>query len=322
MRSVAIVLAIAAVMMAAGAAAAYSFNAQVGFTASADDDGDVIVDVTGALPTELTYRIMKDADRPDRIYIFLDENYPGLQSYRDQRKSLTTFSEMMSRRGYENIEFIEADKLRTIVYDPSAAANSGLMMTGGAIPRDIYTSATDNGVRTWLANGGTLYWSGPDIGRFCDIGDGEECKDYGTGMFGGSVNYTDGDPYLVTKATDISLEMGFAGERAKYGLVADYPGSRVLGLYDDYSSFSVLPVDSGRLYLFGTNFDEYDVEKVASIADYISAGITEKTEILESSELHKGYWDQTFNIGKVDAGDSVYITSGSPVSAKGRFFQF
>ncbi len=314
MRSLVVVLAVSAVILAAGAAAAYAFNPQVGFTASADDEGNVIVDVNGAWPAELTYRVMENTERPDRICVFLDENYPGLQSYRAQKKSLTTFEEMMSRRGYDNIEFVELAGLKQILGDTSSAPGTGLMMTGGALPADV----TQETIRMWMENGGTLYWSGPDIGRFLD--DGEDTKDTGSGMFGTAVNYTPDDPYLVTKATDISEEMGFAGERARFGLASDYPGSRVLGLYDDYSSLSVLSIGAGRLYLFGTNFDEYDVEKAASIADIVAAGITEDTVIKDRGDLHKGYWDQTFNLGKVDPGSSVYITSGSPVSAKGRCF--
>ena len=314
MRSVIIVLAVSAVILAAGAATAYSFNPQVGFNASVDGDGDVIVDVNGAWPAELTYLVMENAERPDKICIFLDEKYPGLQSFRAQKKSLTTFEEMMSRRGYDSIEFVELAGLKQILGDLSSAPGTGLMMTGGALPDDV----TQEAVRTWMESGGTLYWSGPDIGRFHD--DGEETKDIGLGMFGTAVNYSLDDPYLVTEATDISLMMGFAGERARFGLASDYPGSRILGLYDDYSSLSVLPMDAGRLYLFGTNFDEYDVEKAASIADIIAAGITENTVIKDRGDLHKGYWDQTFDIGKVDPGSSVYITSGSPVSAKARCF--
>ena len=322
MKAVPIVLAIAAVILVAGAATAYAFNPQVGFTVSADAEGNAVIDVNGALPADLTYRILDGSDRPDRIYIFLDEKYPGLQSYREQKRSLTTFEEMMSRRGYSEIEVIQVERLQELVNDPSAASTSGLVMTGGAIPDVIYPNDTDNGIRTWMANGGTLYWSGPDIGRFRDPGNGEECKDLGAGMFGDSVNYAENDPYLVTKASDISVEMGFAGERAKFGLRADYAGSRVLGLYGDYSSLSVLPVDLGRLYLFGTNFDEYDVEAVSAIADIVVCGITESTTIIDSSSLSKGYGDQSFSIGKVDPGRCVYVTSGSPVSAKGRLFAF
>ncbi|MBO7409796.1 MAG: hypothetical protein J6T68_02550 [Candidatus Methanomethylophilaceae archaeon] len=314
MRSFIVVLAVSAVILAAGAATAYAFNPQVGFTASVNGDGDVIVDVNGAWPAELTYRVMENAERPDRICIFLDEEYPGMQSYRAQKKSLTTFEEMMSRRGYDSIEFVELPGLKQILTDTSAAPGTGLMMTGGALPDDV----TQDMVRTWMESGGTLYWSGPDIGRFVD--DGEEVKDTGTGMFGASVNYTEDDPYLVTEASDIALEMGFAGSRARYGLVSDYPGSKVLGLYDDYSSLSVLSMGAGRLYLFGTNFDEYDVEKAAAIADIVAAGITENTVITDRGELHKGYWDQSFDIGNTNPGSSVYITSGSPVSAKGRCF--
>jgi len=187
-RSVIIVLAVSAVILAAGAATAYSFNPQVGFNASVDGDGDVIVDVNGAWPAELTYLVMENAERPDKICIFLDEKYPGLQSFRAQKKSLTTFEEMMSRRGYDSIEFVELAGLKQILGDLSSAPGTGLMMTGGALPDDV----TQEAVRTWMESGGTLYWSGPDIGRFHD--DGEETKDIGLGMFGTAVNYSLDDP--------------------------------------------------------------------------------------------------------------------------------
>ena len=320
MRADVIVLAIAALLLTGGAIAAYTYNPDIGFDAYVDDDGDTTIEITGTFPAEVTYRVLSDTHVPDRIYIFLDEKYPGLIYHRDQRKALTTFADMLSKRGYDNTEFIDSAKLAQIISDPAIAASSGLMMTGGAIPSNIYPDDSTNGVLTWISNGGTLYWSGPDIGMYRDTG--EECIKTGCSFFGTAVNYQPDRYYLVSDASEVAEFMEFSDKHAEYGLSVDYTANptRILGLSGDYSSLSVTQIGSGRVYLFGNYFDRYDIENMTAIADMVVCGITEDTVLVEKGMLSKEYGAHKFSIGKVDPGSTVYVTLGKPVTERGEAF--
>ena len=320
MRADYIVLVIAALLLTGGAIAAYTYNPDIGFDAYADEDGNTTIEITGTFPAEVAYRVLSGTHVPDRIYILLDEKYPGLAGYRDQRKALTTFVDMLSNRGYDNTEIIDSKKLAQIISDPAVAASSGLMMTGGAIPSNIYPDDSSNGVLTWISNGGTLYWSGPDIGMYRDTG--TECVKTGSSYFGTAMNCQIDKDYLVSDASDVAEFMEFSDKHAEYGLSAGYSANptRIMGLFGDYSSLSVTGIDSGRVYLFGAYFDRYDIENMTAIADMVVCGITEDTVLVEKGMLSKEYGTHSFSIGKVAAGSTVYVTLGKPVTERGEAF--
>ena len=320
MRADILVLAIAALLLTGGAIAAYTYNPDIGFDAYVNDDSDTVIEITGTFPAEVAYRVLSNTSVPDRIYIFLDEKYPGLTGYRDQRKTLTTFADMLSKRGYVSTEIIDSVKLAQIISDPSEAASSGLMMTGGAIPANIFPDDSDNGILTWISNGGTLYWSGPDIGMYRDTG--EECVQTSCTYFGTAMNYQPDKEYLVSDASEVAEFMEFSDKHAEYGLSADYSANptRMMGLYGDYSSLSVTGIGSGRVYLFGNYLDRYDIENLTAIADMVVCGITEDTVLVEKGMLSKEYGTQKFNIGSIAVGSTVYVTLGKPVTERGETF--
>ena len=320
MRADVIVLVIAALMLTGGAIGAYTYNPDIGFDAHVDDDGDTIIEITGKFPAEVAYRVLSDTSVPDKIYIFLDEKYPGLTGFRDQKKTLTTLADMLSKRGYDNTEIIDSVKLAQIISDPSVAASSGLIMTGGSIPVNVFPDDSNNGILTWISNGGTLYWSGPDIGMYRDTG--EECVLTSCTYFGAAMNYQIDAEYLVSDASEVAEFMEFSDKHAEFGLSVNYSANptRIMGLYGDYSSLSVTEIGSGRVYLFGNYLDRYDIENLTAIADMVVCGITEDTVLVEKGMLSKEYGTQKYNIGSIAAGSTVYVTLGKPVTERGEAF--
>ncbi len=318
MKPTTVILAVAAVIMVAGASFAYFYNPGTGFSVEYDS-GTAEVTVTGAIPMEICYRVLSDTDVPDRIYLYLDEDYTGgLLSYSTQEKNLKSLKGLLSDRGYENVEFINAEDLAHLCSDASSAPSCAIIMTCGAVPDTVYPDDSNNGLLTWMDNGGTLWWCGPDIGMYRADANGE-CKETGNGYFGEDVNNSD-KAYTVSEVSDISGFMDFVDCRAEYGLRSDYPGSRVIGLYGDYSALSVVSIGSGRAYIMGSFLNGLYVEDVYALADIIVCGITEDTVLKDSGTYHKGYGDGGFDITGTSSGDTVYLTAGKTVSVCGRAF--
>ena len=319
MRAMAIILAVAAAVMVAGATFAYCFDSNIGFSVE-DRGGSAEVTVTGTLPSDVRYRVLSDTSVPERIYLYLDADYTGgFVAYRDQDRTLTSLKNLLSDRGYCSVEFADAERLAQLCFDASAASSSGIVMMSGAVPDKIYPNDSENGLVTWLSNGGTLYWSGPDMGMYRADAHGDNVKTSG-GYFGDAVNDSDDKDCLVSKVSDIAGVMGFSGSRAEYGLKADYAGSRVLGLYDDYSSFSVVPVLAGRMYILGNYLHSLTVEDFYVFADIVVCGIDEDTVVKDTGVYHKGYGKCSFTVDGVSAGDSIYVSAGKTVSVGGKLF--
>lgn len=323
MKAIPVVLAVACAVMVAGAAFAYCYQPDTGFSVSDDGTGNATVSVSGTLPAEVAYRLLSGTEIPERIYLFLDSDYTGgFVSYREQERMLSSFREMMCERGYHDTEFIDSERLAQLCSDSSEAPHRGIMMVCEAVPANIYPDVSDNGLEAWMANGGTLYWAGPDMGLYRADADGGNEKVEGGGFFGDAVNHSDDKSYSVSRETDISEAMGFACGHAEYGLKADYPGSVVLGLYDDYSSLSVVPAGLGRIYVLGCPMSSLDVESLYTYVDMIVCGITENTVVKDTGRMHKGYGNDSFTVSGIAAGDVLYVTSGKPVSVNGKVFLF
>jgi len=318
-RGAAVIMSVFAVFVIAGASFAYYYEPNIGFGLEDSGDGTEIT-VSGSLPADVRYRVFSDTATPERIYLFADPDYPGaFLPYRTQDKVLSSLKDLMSRRGYDGAELIDAERLAQLCSDPSAASCSGIVIMSGALPETIYPNDSENGLLTWLSNGGTLYWSGPDMGRFRALSNGQ-CIDTGNGYFGDGVNHSD-DIYLVSETSDVAELMGFVSAEAQYGLRSDYPGSRVLGLHGEYSSLSVVHVSAGRVYILGSFLNSLYVEDFYTFADMMVIGITEDTVIKDSGIYHKGYGKGSFTIDGTSPGDTVYVSAGKATSVSGRLFR-
>lgn len=324
MRHIAVILSVVCAIMVAGAAVAYCFQSDTSFSVTGNDDGTVSIRASGMLPEEVTYRLLSDTEVPDRIYMYLDEDYTGdLVSYRDQNRYLSSFMNLLSERGYRTAELVDAKRLALIVSDPSSASGSAVLFASGAIPETVYPSDSENMMEDWLDNGGTVYWAGPDMGRFRATSDGKTVEVPGGGVFGDGINVGPDEPCRVFETSDISEVMGFTDCYADFGLKRDYLGSKVLGLYDEYSSLSVVPVSAGRMYVLGERFSNLEVEQIYAFADIVVCGITENTSVKDSGSFHKGYGDHTERIDvAVTAGDTLYVTAGKPASFGGTAFRY
>lgn len=318
MRHFTVILAVTAVLMVAGANFAYFYDPGTEFSVEYDS-GTADVSVSGTLPTDISYKVLSDTHVPDKLYFYLDPDYSGgLLSYRTQEKNLTSLKDMLADRGYDAVEIIDAEGLAQLCSDASAASVSGIFMTSGVLPDTVYPNDSENGILTWLSNGGTLYWCGPDIGSYRGDIEGKYVET-GNGYFGDDVNSSESN-YVVSEVSEVSDFMGFAACRAECGLKSDYAGSRVLGLYGDYSSFSVVPVGSGRAYVMGAFLNSLYVESFYTLADIIVCGITENTVLKDSGTYHKGFGSGSFSITGTSSGDVIYVSAGKTVSVCGQAF--
>ncbi len=321
MKAIAVILAVSCALMAAGAAVAYCYHPDTGFSVTEDGSGNATVSVSGSLPADVNYRLLSGTDIPERIYLYLDSDYSGgMVSYRDQDRMLSSIRDMMRECGYCNAEFIDSARLAQLCSTPSEAPKRAIMMISGAVPENVYPDDSNNGLETWMANGGTLYWAGPDMGLYRADAHRDNVKVEGGGRFGDNINNSTEKPCLVGKSSDISRAMGFAGGHAEFGLKADYPGSAVIGLYDEYSSLSVVPAGAGRIFVLGCSMSSLDVESLYSYVDMVVCGINEDTVVKDTGSYHKGYGSGSFMVSGVSVGDVLYVTSGKPASVNGRAF--
>lgn len=312
----AVIFAVFAIFLLIGAVNVYCVN-HGDYSASASLNGDAIGYTVSGPDTNYLYSVYSNTDMPDRIYLYLDDGYRA--EYNDQfvqSEFLTVMKQMLERRNYSSIEFADAEKLRTVMTDPDNA----VFFVSGALPDTVYNSDRTGLFVDWMNNGGTVYWTGPELGRY--ISTKTEVKDLGIGLFNGCVN-SDFDP-LKAFAYDESTMFEYTQARidgTAYALTKNYPDSLCLAYTDStYSTLSVAKLGTGNAFIFGGNIAvtlnvSQDVTDRTCTADVIISGLTYRSEGLDhgTGTLKGTVSGRTADIG-AETSISIVISVGAPAT--------
>ena len=249
-------------------------------TAGIDGDGTVSYTLSGP-SSEYRYSVFSDTDVPEKVYLYLDETYASdFNNYYIQSEFFGVMKQMLERRGCASVEYADAQKLKDVMTEYGSA----VFFVSGALPDTVYNGNDSDPFCVWMDNGGTVYWTGPEIGRYVSTPSG--VTDRGTGFFGGDVN-TDGSVYGYTES-EMFTYTGMRNDDVLYGLRVDQPDSKVLSFVSDdgYSAVSVAKLRNGNVTVFAGNIAT--TENVSQVllnrtccADLLICGLTYTSEGLD-----------------------------------------
>ncbi len=287
-------------------------------TAELNDDGTVTYSVSGPAST-YTYSVFSDTKLPERLFLYYDDSYiSDFSDHYIQKEFFQVLKSMLERRGLI-AEFANAEDLVEIMdhYDYAVFFGSG------ALPDTIYDGKTDGDslfVR-WMSNGGTVFWTGPEIGRYVSTQDG--VVDHRVGFFGGDVNTSENNNEFAHKESDMFLYTQLRYDDCLYGLKADRADSLPLSFIseDGYSSVSVAKVLEGNVTVFGGNVATTDM--VAQVvtdrtccADTLICGLTYESKGLDHGKgVVKGATSAVTDIDVSGSAGTIFrIIVGDPAS--------
>ena len=282
-------------------------------TASLNGDGTVSYTISGPAD-EYRYSVFSDTSVPEKVYLYLDSSYASdFNNYYAQSEFFGVIKQMLERRGCTSVGYVDAQGLKDVMAD----CDSAVFFVSGTLPDTVYNDPADSLFKTWMENGGTVYWTGPEIGRYVSTSTG--VTDFGKGFFDGNVN-TDGSVYGYNES-EMFRYTGMRNDDCLYGLRADQPDSKVLSFVSDdgYSSVSVAKLFNGNVTVFGGNIAT--TENVSQVlldrtccADLLICGLTYTSEGLDhGSGKVSGSVSSVTNTG-VSPGDLFFIAVGPNAS--------
>ncbi len=312
-RAVAVIIILFVISLIIGEAYVY-LNGHNGHEVSAEitSDGHIAYEITGSA-SEYRYAVFTETKNIDVLYLYFDENhkYDPVETGA-QKEFFSVISQMLEKRGVRT-EYTDSEKLRDVMSDPK----SSVFVISGALPDTVYGKSSV--FEEWMTAGGTLYWSGPEVGRYVSSSDG--IQDSGKGYFGGDVcDVPETYGHRASKMQEYTRTLYYG---CLYGLKADRSDSKPLSFIskDGYSSVSVSKLLGGNITVFGGDITKtvtvsQDVTDRTCCADLIVCGLTYKSEGLETGHgtspgMAYGVTDAVVT-GKNDV--AFFISTGSPAS--------
>lgn len=273
-------------------------------SSSGGDVYDALLVDNGARPGIDTLMLFVD-DRYDEYYRDASEaSDPPILSQAYFAEQVEAFLEFRSFSGAELcrdeglIGFIAAT-----LGDPSGKA---VLVSSYALPSEVYDGSAECLLMRWIANGGTLYWVGSEIGRFYRDDSGLHTVDGNQELFLGvrdCVN-TVGSAIATEK-----IDNGFTdalclkNSNVMNGIdVSRVEGALGMGYSEGgYSSIALVPCGSGSICVFAGIFD---INLFDDIGQVVSSGLTSDSAIL-------GHVRGDVRRGEV-AGDIYFDHSSDP----------
>ncbi len=283
-------------------------------------DGKISYELTGSA-SEYRYSVFSDTKNVSTVYLYLDEDHVhDPVSTGSQKEFLSVISKMLEKRGVHT-EYADSQGLRNVMKD----SDSVVLMISGALPNTVYGDSTV--FEEWMTAGGTIYWAGPEIGRYVSTLDG--LKDLGKGYFDGNVCNAP-DTYGKT-ASDMLEYTGTIYYDCSYGIKADLPNTKSLSFISDdgYSSVTVSKLFNGNVTVFGGDITESkqvvgDVTDRTCCADLIVCGLTYKSEGLDAG--HGTTDGKATGVTSVSVtgktGVAFFICTGTPASDWSKCIRF
>lgn len=305
------ILAVFCAVMVAGALLT-DWADHTGLTADVDvgEDGGVRVELTGTLPSGYGWMLYSGGSEHSHVYLYLDAEYGSPVSLSMQEDLMDSMKRYLESRGV-SCAYVDAAGL------PEAMSDLGcvVVMASGALPDTVYGTGEDTAVERWLSEGVTLYWMNGILGELRSVPGGTE--NTGRELLGaGSQLSPKGDTFAYIPS-EWSVALRYANTDASYGVLADLPGSTVLGLVTDdgHSSCSAVPFGTGCVVVIGGMMADLELGQTSlgynlAIADAIAMGLSCGSELLDSGTGSKGYGSASFVLTPPDGADSLYIWAG------------
>ena len=312
------ILAISCVILLAGCGVIYCFNNN-DYSVSFEPSGDEVrYTLRGFMPCDYSYRVYTNTDVSDKLYFYYDDSYSHYYKNEYQKKFFDRMETVLKARDYSSMEYVDAAGLKILIDNTDDASGLMIMIVSGSIP-DIIIEAGESTIFTkWMANGGSVFWAGPEIGKYISHKNSYDISETGR-PFEGHVN--DGTKQDIKTITEIGQVTGFSlANCIDFGLEKNYPGSVCLSTCSsNYSSSSVMKYGNGRLFMIGGMLVDSVLPIHTALAEILMCGINEDTVIKSSESFSKGYGDTSGTI-KALSGDILILNIGKPYSAWARTY--
>lgn len=285
-----------------------------------DDNGKTIDYSISGPATNYGYSVFSETKGTDMIYFYYDESYPVFFNEKySQKEYFNVMKSMLERRGVSS-SYVDSKGLVDVMKN----GNNTIVFVTGALPDTIYDGTDSCAFATWMKKGGTVYWTGPEIGRYILTINGTE--DLDKGFFGGNVNSSD-QKLMAYNASPMFEFTQTRFDNCAYGLKADYVNSKPLAFISDdgYSSVSVAKLFNGNVFVVGGNMALLDNVSQAMtdrtcIADLMICGLTYASEGLEHGTGE--FTNKVSATTKVDVSSyhdvAIWLTCGEPSSHWGK----
>ena len=266
------------------------------------------------------------------LRIYVDEKYDDHYDEVKKRSNILYaqeqyFSEQIQKhlklRGFENVTLINDKELIEFINSTSAnPAGHGLLVTSYSLPSKIYSGQSSDPLITWINNGGHLYWSYSEIGKYYI--DGNELKEVADNqeLFFGKKCINTGELENATKTVDNDFRTALTllDSGLKFAMnCSELPNSLAIGYCEDgYSSISFVKHGNGMICVIGTKTEI--MEQLEDTAQIIASGLTYATEIVDYTKGNVVRGTVNGSIDRITAGNMAYIYIGGTYTVYGRYF--
>lgn len=282
-----------------------------------------------------------DAKPVKKVYIYADENYDSCYkkahdmchhiSHVEQKHHAEQMQKLLKIKGFKDATIVDSEKLCNVLREDIEKTNCsghGLIVSSFSLPFDIYHGCPNDLLFKWIDNGGYLYWSSSEIGRFY-YKDSKinEVKDYDTLFFGSKcINVSETE--RATSVIDNKFQEAFTltNTGLKFALKTDAipnsSNSLSIGYKENgYSSIAFVKHNNGMICVIGTMSEHLPMRE--DTTQIISAGITYDTEIvmIHKGNITRGKISDTIKYTRQIDNPIIYIYIGGTYTVYGRCFQ-
>ena len=269
------------------------------------------------------------------LYIYVDNDYDNYYRQALEKSNLEYvqqqyYSEQLKKflgvRGFDNVTLVDSKGLKEYIENNlSDPVGKGIFVTSYALPSEIYSGKTDDILIKWIENGGNLYWSSSEIGRFYTDSEGLKEVTGNQTLFFGKECINTGKMENATSAIENGFREALTLKNSGMKFTVNNDGladSLAMGYCEDgYSSITFTKSwnGSGMICVIGT-MDEMILE-LDDTAQVIASEITYGSEIVDTV---KGNVVRSTIDGKIDCtatGKAIaYIYIGGTYTIYGRCF--
>ncbi|MBO4357225.1 MAG: hypothetical protein J5813_03535 [Candidatus Methanomethylophilaceae archaeon] len=307
----------------------HSFDAKAEFSSNTLDYS---VSSSGSDTYSVVLLDNDDEQSTKALYVYINERYDDFYKqaleksnvrYVEQQYYSEQVKKFLGLRGFDDVTLIGTEQLIELLNDPGTPKGKGLLITSFALPSEVYSGHESDALLQWIKNGGNLYWSSSEIGRFYTDSDGLHEVTGNQTLFFGKECVNTGELVHATSAVDNSFREAFTLMNSGLEFAVNTDGitdSLSIGYCDDgYSSISFVKHGNGMICVIGSMSEI--IPQLDDTAQIIASGLTYSSRIVEtvSGNVIRGTVE-----GKIDytvTNDAVaYIYIGGTYTVYGRCF--